>query len=196
MTDPAPHTNVLDYRTSIDHLDSSFLSLLAERVRVIEKIIYIKKRDNIDLDRSEARKEDMRKLIEISSHVQLGVDFLRTLLDLVFRDALQYQPAKTATGLEQVCKTLQLDDLRVTLKNLDWSICLILAERFSTVKRIGQCKRELNIPPLDRQRWRVVLESKMEKAKSLGINVQLVKDIFNTIHQVALMLETNAEQIN
>ena len=193
MTDFATHPKVLDYRISIDHLDSSFLGLLAERVRVVEKIIYIKKREKLDLDRSEARKEDMRKLIEISSQVQLGADFLRTLLDLVFRDALIYQPAKAFTDFEPICKNLQLDDLRVTLKNLDWSICLILAERFSTVKRIGQCKKELNIPPLDRQRWRALLESKMEMAKTLGISGQLVKDIFNAIHQVALTLEANSE---
>lgn len=184
---------VIDMRKSIDHYDVSFLHLLAERVRVVGKTMHVKQKQQVGLGQSEARKEDMKNLIEMSVQLKLEKTFFKNILDLVFQDAMeQFNAGKLITNpesMDQICGDLQLSDLRNNLLNLDKSLCLVLAERFRIVKRMGMYKDKLGIPPLDQQRWNQVLASKSQVAESLGISVSLVKDIYNSIHEVALDIE-------
>ena len=184
---------MIDMRKSIDHFDVSFLHLLAERVRVVGKIMQLKQQQQIDLGQSEARREDMKNLIEMSSQLKLEKKFFSKILDLVFQDAMeQFNAGKLIESPETVaavCSGLSLDDLRNNLLNLDKSICLVLAERFRIVKRIGEYKGKLGVPPLDQERWNEVLKTKAEVSRSLGISVSLIRDIYNAIHEVSLNLE-------
>ncbi len=184
---------MIDMRKSIDHFDVSFLHLLAERVRVVWKIMQIKRMKKIDPGQSEARKEDMKNLIEMSVQLKLEKTFFGKILNLVFQDAMeQFNAGKSISSQEQVesiCAGLSLEDLRNNLLNLDRSICLVLAERFRIVKRIGYYKDKLQIPPLDSERWEQVMKTKAEVARSLGISVSLIHDIYNAIHEVSLNLE-------
>lgn len=184
---------MIDMRKSIDHFDVSFLHLLAERVRAVGKIMHVKQRSNLDLGQSEARKEDMKNLIEMSVQLKLEKTFFRKILDMVFQDAMeQFNAGRLISNPDDmiaVCENLKIDDLRNNLLNLDRSLCLVLAERFRIVKRIGQYKDKLNIPPLDPVRWQQVLESKGKVAESLGISVSLIEDIYNSIHEVSLNIE-------
>jgi len=66
---------MIDMRKSIDHYDVSFLHLLAERVRVVGKIMHVKQKQKIELGQSEARKEDMKNLIEMSVQLKLEKTF-------------------------------------------------------------------------------------------------------------------------
>ena len=88
-----------------------------------------------------------------------------------------------------ICTELNPDRLRLTLLNLDKSLCLVLAERFKVVKSIGLYKHMLQIPPLDPVRWQQVLDHKIVIAKSVGVSPSLIEDIFNAIHEVALSIE-------
>ncbi len=184
---------MIDMRKSIDHFDVSFLHLLAERVRVVGKIMHVKQEQKIELGQSEARKEDMKNLIEMSVQLKLEKTFFKKILDLVFQDAMeQFNSGKLVTNpesMKDICTDLKIEDLRHNLLNLDKSLCLVLAERFRIVKRIGQYKDKLKIPPLDPIRWKQVLESKGKVAESLGISVSLVEDIYNSIHEVSLNIE-------
>ena len=140
---------IIDMRKSIDHFDVSFLHLLAERVRLVGKIMHVKHKLKIDLEQSEARKGDMKDLIEISLQLKLEKTFFRNILDLVFQDAMeQFNSGKLITNPEatdDICQGLNLEDLRDSLLNLDKSICHVLAERFRIVKRIGLYKLKLNL---------------------------------------------------
>jgi chorismate mutase len=184
---------MIDLRKSIDYFDVSFLHLLAERVRVVGKIMIVKQKQKIDLGQSEARKEDMKNLIEMSSQLKLEKTFFEKILNLVFQDAMEQFTAgklvESSESIEKICSGLTLEDLRYNLLNLDRSICLVLAERFRIVKRIGEYKDKLQIPPLDQERWKQVLKSKAEVAKSLRISVSLIHDIYNAIHEVSLNIE-------
>ncbi|MCP4751443.1 MAG: hypothetical protein GY866_11155 [Proteobacteria bacterium] len=184
---------IMDMRGSIDRFDVSFLHLLAERSEVVNKIMVVKLRRKIDLGQSDARKEDMKKLIEMSVQLKLEKIFFRKILNLVFQDAMEhFIPPKNDDEIAQmstICSGLALEDLRNSLLNLDKSLCLILAERFRIVKRIGQYKKHLGIPPLDPVRWQQVLDNKAQVARTLGINVSLVTDIFNAIHELSLTIE-------
>lgn len=185
--------SIIDMRKSIDHFDVSFLHMLAERVRVVGKIMHVKQIQKIDLGQSEARKEDMKNLIEMSLQLKLEITFFKKILDLVFQDAMeQFNAGKlidNPEAVEEICAELSIDDLRDNLLNLDKSLCLVLSERFRIVKRIGAYKHKLNVPPLDQKRWNKVLESKSEVAQNLGISVPLIRDIYNSIHEVSLDIE-------
>lgn len=184
---------IQDLRQSIDHFDTSFLNLLTERMHIIRKVMFIKKKKNLDLGQSEARQEDMKKLIEISVKLKLESVFFKKILGHVFEDALESYKndfqEPTCDALEQICQDFTLEDLRSSLLNIDKSICFVLAERFKVVKRVGLYKHKLNIPPLDKNRWKQVLESKTKLANELGISISLTKEIFNSIHEVALKIE-------
>lgn len=184
---------MMDLRQSIDHFDVSFLHLLAERVRVVGKIMHVKQLLQVDLEQSEARKEDMKDLIEMSVELELQKTFFKKILDLVFQDAMEQfnsgRLIENPAAMDEICSRLTLKDLRNNLLNLDKSLCLVLAERFRIVRRIGEYKHRINVPALDPQRWNQVLESKAEVATALGISVSLVKDIYNAIHEVSLNIE-------
>jgi chorismate mutase len=185
--------SIIDMRKSIDHFDVSFLHLLAERVRVVGKIMQVKLKHKLDFGQSEARREDMKNLIELSVQLKLEKTFFKKILDLVFQDAMeQFNTGKlidNPEAMDQICSELTIEDLRNNLLNLDKSLCLVLAERFRIVKRIGAYKYKLGVPPLDQERWNHVLETKSVVARSLGINVPLIRDIYNSIHQVSLDIE-------
>ncbi len=184
---------MIDMRQSIDHFDAAFLHLLAERMRLVYKIIALKLAQGVDLQQSDARKEDMKALIEKSVQLELEPHFFKKILDLVFQDAMmQYEQKASTNRLQGPAKGnifLSLAELRQSLLNLDNSLCYILAERFCVVKKIGRYKEDLEIPPLDPVRWQQVLDNKSEAAQSHGISVSLVKEIFNAIHEVALVIE-------
>ncbi len=184
---------ITDLRKSIDYLDTSFLNLLTERMRVVRKVMFIKQKKKLGLGQSEARKEDMKKLIEMSVQLKLESVFFKKILNHVFEDALEsYQndvQQPIIEVMEKVCQDFTIEDLRSTLLNIDKSICTVLAERFKVVKRIGLYKHSLNVPPLDEIRWQQVIDNKVKAANKLGISVSLITDIFNAIHEVALKIE-------
>ena len=181
---------MIDLRKSIDYMDISFVNLLTERMRVASKTLFQKNKQQLNLIRSDARMKDMRELIEMSVELKLESSFFQKILELVFVDALvQYNQGEDDSAMDLICQELDLDQLRLTLLNLDKSLCLVLAERFKIVKRIGKYKHRLGIPPLDKVRWKQVLDHKVIIAKSVGVNPSLITDIFNAIHEVALSIE-------
>lgn len=86
-------------------------------------------------------------------------------------------------------KKLTLDDFREQIDAVDEKIIKLLAERMEVVKKVGEYKASRGIPPLDEKRWREVLDSKLKQAKALGLSEELVRDIYERIHQEALKLE-------
>ena len=83
----------------------------------------------------------------------------------------------------------QLDGLRKQIDKIDESIVNLLAKRMRVVKKVGQYKKLKKLPPLDPARWQQVLNTKIKKAKSLGLDSEMVKKIYNLIHEEALKIE-------
>lgn len=189
---------IMDMRESIDRFDISFLHLLSERMRIVKKIMFIKFLRQIDLSQSNARKEDMKELIEMSVRLSLEKKFFKKILDLVFQDAIEQfnseEVEEKRDSLVKVCDPYSLEDLRNSLLNLDKSLCFILAERFCVVKKIGIYKDQLNVPPLDPKRWQQVLDNKVKTAGKVNLSTSLVKNIFNSIHEVSLDIERRIEE--
>lgn len=86
----------------------------------------------------------------------------------------------------------QLFDLRKSIDLIDVAIIHLLAERMRIVVKVGQYKKQQNIPALDQARWKEVLSSKMATANKLGLDQNLVQDIYNIIHEHALKTENKS----
>ena len=73
----------------------------------------------------------------------------------------------------------KLEDLRKQIDEIDDLIVSLLAKRMETVKKVGQLKKNNNIPVLDESRWQKVIKSKKG----------FVKKIWKVIHDEALVVE-------
>lgn len=82
-----------------------------------------------------------------------------------------------------------LDDFRKSIDLIDDSLINLLAERLRIVEKVGKYKKQKGLPSLDAARFQKVLTTKMEKAQAVGLNPELVKEVWNTIHTYALELE-------
>lgn len=54
----------------------------------------------------------------------------------------------------------KLKDFRKQIDEIDEQIVNLLAKRMQVVEKVGQYKKENNLPPLDNSRWQKVIESK------------------------------------
>jgi chorismate mutase len=83
-----------------------------------------------------------------------------------------------------------LNLLRKKIDLVDKQILNLLSQRMQIVLKIGELKRQKGIVPLDEIRWQVVVDSKLLIARSLGLDVEMVRDIYERIHKASLRLET------
>ena len=85
--------------------------------------------------------------------------------------------------------TKTLDTLRQEIDSIDDEIIALLAKRMERVTEVGQYKSIHNIAPLDEKRWQQVLQTISAKAKKQNLSEELVKEIYELIHQEALVIE-------
>lgn len=83
----------------------------------------------------------------------------------------------------------KLDTLRQQIDQIDKRIIKQLSERFFVVQKIGTIKKQLGIQPLDKNRWKQVLNSRIIIGKKFGLPAELIKSIYNLIHEHALKIE-------
>ena len=83
----------------------------------------------------------------------------------------------------------KLTEFRKQIDAIDKQIVELLGKRMEFVKEVGKYKKENNILPLDASRWEAVLQSKMQLANEIGLDEQVIKDIYNRIHEYALQME-------
>ena len=85
-------------------------------------------------------------------------------------------------------------DLRKEIDTADEEILNALAKRFSVVREIAKLKKNKNIEPLDRKRWKEVLQKVTAKTKNItNIPEDLIKKIYEEIHQASLKIEKEYE---
>jgi chorismate mutase len=81
----------------------------------------------------------------------------------------------------------------VTLRNeidkLDQKLIKLLAARMDIVVQVGQWKQKHNVVPLDQSRWQEVIDSRKLIARQNNLDQNLVEEIFELIHQQALLIE-------
>jgi chorismate mutase len=82
-----------------------------------------------------------------------------------------------------------LEDLRKEIDLLDDALIQVIAKRMEIVLEIGKIKKEMNIEPLDEQRWQKVSTRIKDTAKKYNLSEDLVKKVYEEIHQSALKIE-------
>lgn len=83
----------------------------------------------------------------------------------------------------------EIEPLRRKIDSVDKKILDAIAERFLLVKKVGTLKAKYKIPPLQKARWQEVLRRNIEYGKSLSLNEDFVKDIYERFHKEALEIE-------
>ena len=76
-----------------------------------------------------------------------------------------------------------LQELRSRIDSIDDELLNLLAQRSEISSKIGIIKKENNLTVLQLDRWNSILSNHIEKGNSIGLNENLVKDIFELIHK-------------
>lgn len=89
-----------------------------------------------------------------------------------------------------------LKPLREHLDVLDGRILEMLAERFATARRIGELKKENNMPVLQSERYNDTVEKMAKKGESMGIDNLCVSRIYEAIHAESIRQQLGEETGN
>lgn len=88
---------------------------------------------------------------------------------------------------------MELDELLEGLRNqidtIDEEFIYMLSRRFELVKQVGNIKKEIWAAALQPKRWEQVLENLYAEADDKWVSREVVKNIWNSIHEEALKLE-------
>lgn len=76
-----------------------------------------------------------------------------------------------------------LHELRSQIDSIDEELLSLLAKRSEISTKIGVVKKENNLTVLQLDRWNTILSNYIEKGKNLGLNGEIVKEIFELIHK-------------
>ena len=82
-----------------------------------------------------------------------------------------------------------LKNFREQIDTLDAEILYLLFRRFTIVWEIWKIKKQENITPLQKDRWKQVLDEKIEIWDEFWLQKEFVVDIWNRIHKEALEIE-------
>jgi len=83
-----------------------------------------------------------------------------------------------------------LAGLRRESNAVDYELLEILSRRMDVVRRIGEYKKERNLAILQVQRWKEVIEDRLETGDMLGLEKKFVKDIYEILHSYAIKLQS------
>jgi len=78
-------------------------------------------------------------------------------------------------------------DLREEIDRIDAELLETLATRMQVVEQIARLKRAENVTSLQMSRWEEILRDRQERAAELGLDPAYVKDVYDAIHEAALL---------
>lgn len=87
-----------------------------------------------------------------------------------------------------------LTDLRTEIDELDEELLHLLKKRLLIVDKIGDFKQENDVTVFQLDRWIEILNSRSGLAKELGISESFVIEVFKSIHQESIRLQSNFKQ--
>lgn len=82
-----------------------------------------------------------------------------------------------------------LKKYRTKIDEIDQQIIELLAERFTSVKKIGELKKISQLEVVQNDRWQKVLENVRNLAEKYNLSEQFLVKIWEEIHQEAIKLE-------
>jgi chorismate mutase len=91
---------------------------------------------------------------------------------------------------DKVLTKAQLDSVRAEIDVIDSQVLKIMEDRMKLVDKIGQYKKENNVPILQSARWKEVLEKAIKKGATKGLSAEFVETIFKAVHQESINHQT------
>ncbi len=86
---------------------------------------------------------------------------------------------------------LELTNLRAQIDRLDNELLHVLKLRKDVVEKIAKAKIEQNITALQRGRFDSLMKERLETGKNLGLEESFIKEIFDSIHDQSVKLQTD-----
>lgn len=74
-----------------------------------------------------------------------------------------------------------LEELRNQLDEIDNRLMVLLAERFKVTQKVGEYKRDNNLPPVDPSREAAIFERVVQTAKNAGLDPDFAKRLMQFI---------------
>ncbi|MFQ5648989.1 MAG: chorismate mutase [bacterium] len=84
----------------------------------------------------------------------------------------------------------ELVRLRQESNAIDYEMLELMARRMQVVKKIGSFKKKHDMTILQVQRWKHVIEDRLEKARELGLEEKFVQDIYEILHSYAIKIQS------
>ena len=85
----------------------------------------------------------------------------------------------------------QLAGLRAQIDCADLALLKALARRRRIVERIGRLKSRYQVEVLQRSRWSFLRRDCLKTARTLGVSLSLVKEIFESIQKQSLQQQAS-----
>lgn len=83
----------------------------------------------------------------------------------------------------------KLEKLRKEIDKIDNGIVKLFAKRFQVVGKIGEFKKENNMPVVDSDRFKSLLDKVKREAINNNISADFIEDVYNLIHEYSCDLE-------
>lgn len=84
-----------------------------------------------------------------------------------------------------------LDALRSEIDDIDDGLISLLSRRMSVAREIGELKQQANIPVLQPQRYKKLMERRLSQAERLNLSDDFVKKIFTVLHEESVRQQVN-----
>ncbi|MGY0041605.1 chorismate mutase [Pedobacter sp. NJ-S-72] len=85
---------------------------------------------------------------------------------------------------------------RKKIDSLDKKLMEVIGERERVVKEIGVYKAKNNIPPLQADRFKQVLEKSIAAGEKEGLSATFITEMMNAIHKESLRIEEEIKAAN
>ncbi|MDD2486811.1 MAG: chorismate mutase [Candidatus Gracilibacteria bacterium] len=86
---------------------------------------------------------------------------------------------------------MDLTEIRPQIDSIDSQLVELLAKRFDLVEKVAIYKKENSINSLQPGRWQEILDTRKEQAEGLGIDPEMIEEIWNIIHKFALKMQNS-----
>lgn len=88
--------------------------------------------------------------------------------------------------------TGELSRLRMQISQTDQQLLVLLRQRMLTAKQIGRYKRAHNLPLVQPERWQELMNEHFVLSEILGIEKELVDNLFAQIHHFSVLQQKNS----
>lgn len=85
----------------------------------------------------------------------------------------------------------EIDPLREQIDEIDDQLIDILAKRMDITRAIGKCKNQKNISILQPERWKSIVQSRIEHGKEHNLSEEIVVRIFEEIHEESIQQQNS-----